>query len=266
MARPKTALRIIAVVGALIGAAPSALAQSSDDDRKARELYLVGDNHYAAGRYEQALLKFEQAYMLSKRPQLLYNIANAYERMGDYEKAADYLRRYLESPEAEDVSSVRERIRRLEMNADAQGREPQPERVASPAAVSAAATAPRTRADDPGARRWLRRPAYMLIAGGGAALATAFVFGLGARSAAADAKELCDTNGLCPESASDEVRRERTFALVSDITAVLGLASASVGVYLLVRDHRASEKARAGLRVEPRLYDRAAGIGLAGDF
>ena len=53
---------------------------SSDDDEKARLLFKEGDGHYAAGRYEKAIELFEQAYELSKRPDLLFNLANAYER------------------------------------------------------------------------------------------------------------------------------------------------------------------------------------------
>ncbi len=98
-----------------------ALADPKRDDaeKRAQKLFQVGDDHYAAGRYEEAVVHFQQAYELSQQPALLFNMANAYERMGEYEKAAEHLRRYLESPKAEDVASVRERIRRLELSARA---------------------------------------------------------------------------------------------------------------------------------------------------
>ena len=101
--------------------ATPALADPKGDDaeQRAQKLYEVGDDHYAAGRYEEAVVHFQQAYELSPQPALLFNMANAYERMGEYEKAAEHLRRYLESPKAQDVASVRERIRRLELSAKA---------------------------------------------------------------------------------------------------------------------------------------------------
>lgn len=262
----------LAIAGLLCSMPAPALADS--DDEKAREAYYTGDNHYAAGRYEQALEHFEKAYALSKRPQLLYNIANAYERMGEYEAAAGYLRRYLKSPEAEDISSVRERIKRLEMNADAKAREAAPENSEGDPDES----------EDPGDEqepggeievgaqvdersRGSRKPGYLFLAGSGAALITATIFGLAAESAAADAREVCTGSGLCPESAEDAITRERRFALVADISLAVGLASAGVGVYLLIKDSRDDQKEqRRAVQLEPTLYRGGGGIGLSGHF
>lgn len=264
------------LLGALViacmvcGVAAPAMAQS--DDEKAREAYYTGDNHYAAGRYEEALKYFEKAYKLSKRPQLLYNIANAYERMGEYEAAAGYLRRYLKSPEAEDVSSVRERIKRLEMNAEAKEEELRREREREqkseddkeqkePETEQVAPTVDTERES-----RASRKPAYLFLAGSGAALITASIFGLAANSAASDAEDLC-IDGLCPDSAQDPLDREKRFALVADVSLVLGLASAGVGVYLLIKDSKKQERPEGtAVRVEPTLYRGGGGIGLSGHF
>jgi tetratricopeptide (TPR) repeat protein len=247
----------------------------ADSDEDAREAYYTGDNHYAAGRYEEALKYFEKAYALSKRPQLLYNIANAYERMGDYEAAAGYLRKYLKSPDAEDVSSVRQRIRRLEMNAEAKDREV---KEAKESRIKQAEIENKPPVDpDPlpevelrettedGARA-SRKPAYLFLAGSGAAIITATIFGLAAESAAADAEEVCTGGGLCPETAEDALNRERRFALIADVSLVVGLASAGVGVYLLLKDSDDKEKKPTAVRVEPTLYRGGGGIGLSGHF
>lgn len=271
MTKLMSRLCLLAVMGSLCAVTGTSWADDSDDE-KAREAYYVGDNHYAAGRYEEALEYFEKAYALSKRPQLLYNIANAYERMGDYQAAADYLRRYLRSPEADDVSSVRERIRRLEMNAEAKRKElqaagePEPKSNKPPADDQ-----PTPRVDvvatTEDSSRASRKPAYLFLAGSGAALITATIFGLAAESAASDAEEVCTGGGLCPESAEDALNREKRFALVADISLVAGLASAGVGVYLLIKDsQQPGDKERRAVTVEPTLYRGGGGIGLSGRF
>ncbi len=78
----------------LLSLAPSfARAQIvASPDARARELYLQGDREYQAGRYEQAVAAFQEAYRLSGRPLLLFNLANAYERLGRYAEALEALR------------------------------------------------------------------------------------------------------------------------------------------------------------------------------
>lgn len=249
----------------VIGAAGTARADdASDRDKQARELYYAGDNHYAAGRYEEALRNFERAYELSKRPQLLYNIANAYERMGEYEKAAAYLRRYLDSPEADDVSSVRERIKRLEMNAAARQRD-----GGDPAGapITEQTTPPTFVVDgevEPGGRAGSRRPAYLVFAGSGALFVTSVLFGLASQNAGSDAERLCNDDGLCPTSSDDALRREKRFAIVADVTAGVGLAAIGVGVYLLVRERR-PEPART-VELSPTVSGDGVGLAVTGQF
>ena len=50
-----------------------ALADPKRDDaeKRAQKLFQVGDDHYAAGRYEEAVVQFQQAYELSQQPALL---------------------------------------------------------------------------------------------------------------------------------------------------------------------------------------------------
>jgi tetratricopeptide (TPR) repeat protein len=83
-------------------------------DRKARALYKAGDAHYAAGRYKEAVEAFQRAYELSKRSALLYNLANAHERLGNPGQAAQYLRQYLKGRRVRGRDLVAKRAARLE--------------------------------------------------------------------------------------------------------------------------------------------------------
>src|SRR5690349_15501901 len=79
---------------------------------EARRLYVEGNEHYEAGRYTLAAERFVKAYELSGKPALLFNLANTYERAGDYEKAAHYLRMYIDGGEVHDIAAVKARLQR----------------------------------------------------------------------------------------------------------------------------------------------------------
>ncbi|MCK9462433.1 MAG: PEGA domain-containing protein [Proteobacteria bacterium] len=63
----------------------------------ARQHYLAGQDYYTQGRYEKAIAEFEEAYRLDPRPLLLYNIGQAWEKLGDLVKAVDFLKKYLDA-------------------------------------------------------------------------------------------------------------------------------------------------------------------------
>ena len=258
-------------------------ARADDDEQRAREAYKTGDDHYAAGRYEESVKYFKLAYDLSRLPALLFNIANAYERMGDYEKAADYLRQYLESPKAENVASVRERIRRLELSAEARKREQPPEAAAGagepppasgdPSATTAGAAELTSRSPDAavqrdGSARSRRSRAlpYTLLAVGAVGIAGGIAFGVVSKRAGDDAEKLCNDDGLCTSDAEDELDRQRRFALGSDISFGIGVAAAGAGVLLLLLRDDGDQPERSALRVSPSVGTAGVGVDLTTRF
>jgi tetratricopeptide (TPR) repeat protein len=58
----------------------SAAAAAREDDDRARELYQQGQTAFEAGRFAEAARAFEESYGLSRRPQLLWDTAQAYQR------------------------------------------------------------------------------------------------------------------------------------------------------------------------------------------
>lgn len=84
-------------------------------DRKARALFERGRVAYDDGRYRDAWDYFHQAYVLSKRPQLLYNVGQAADRLRLDQQALDAFRLYLKKlPEADNRREVENRIAALE--------------------------------------------------------------------------------------------------------------------------------------------------------
>jgi tetratricopeptide (TPR) repeat protein len=127
-------IRFAPLLVALLGPA-LALAQDeptpSADDERARELFQNGRVLHEEGRYEDAIAAWEEGYRLSKRPLFLYNIGNAYEKLGDLEHAIEYFNRYRAFAPEEERVTLERKIRALEERvADAQivpDPEPEPE-------------------------------------------------------------------------------------------------------------------------------------------
>ena len=70
-------------------------------NEQAKALYLDGRKAFNVGEFQTAVDKFTEAYDLSKKPALLYNIAFAHDKAGDEKKAIFFYERFLaEDPEA----------------------------------------------------------------------------------------------------------------------------------------------------------------------
>ncbi|HJL18229.1 MAG TPA: tetratricopeptide repeat protein [Sandaracinaceae bacterium LLY-WYZ-13_1] len=109
-----TTLRFAALAAALLGLA-AAPASAQEDEQSARHHFRLGEAHYESGAFEEAAHEFEEAYRLSERPALLYNIFVAYRDAGMLEPAVDALRRYVElAPDAPNAEMARSRLRAME--------------------------------------------------------------------------------------------------------------------------------------------------------
>jgi hypothetical protein len=81
----------------------------------ARQHFLAGQDYYSQGRYQKAIEEFEEAYRLDPRPLLLYNMAQAYEKLGELEKAVKSLKQYLDKEkEVDDRATLLNKVANLE--------------------------------------------------------------------------------------------------------------------------------------------------------
>jgi tetratricopeptide (TPR) repeat protein len=78
----------------------------------ARALFTRGQTAYQQGDYETAVSAWNRAYELDARPLIQYNLAQAYERLGRLQDAAQALDRYLETAEPGDQYQADARARR----------------------------------------------------------------------------------------------------------------------------------------------------------
>ena len=110
----------------------TSLAQS--DDARARLLFDNGHQLYMEGRYEDALAAWTEAYALSQRPLILFNMANAYERNGQLEKAVAVLNRYRAYAQPDEQEVILRRIKNMEQRLHEQPQPIEQSRVSTPTA------------------------------------------------------------------------------------------------------------------------------------
>jgi tetratricopeptide (TPR) repeat protein len=196
------------------------------DEERAKELYNNGRQLYEEGRYEDAIAAWEEAYRVSNRALLLFNIANAYERIGAYQSAIDSLSRYRAFAPEDEREALERRLRNLEL------------RLAEQQAVAAQVVRPPDPAPvvpepEPTPKERVSVVPWLVVGAGGVAIASGLGIGSAALGARADASGLCATNGICPEEASTLIKKDRTLSLAADLTTGLGVATAGTGVLLV---------------------------------
>lgn len=238
-----------------------ALADAAADPgmSEARALFLAGRVAFDEGRFETAIKYFEASYEQSKRPQLLYNIAQCYDRLRRDEAAIAAFERYLSAePQAENRELVEGRIRALRAAVEERARQnaaapaaSTPRQATSPASAGAEATpAPST------SRTWALAPAVTLGAGALVALSGGVLMIVG-KGVAEDVEKA----KLGVEYASlraDKQRAEREWLAGQILLGVGGAAAAAGLVWLLVA--RPREQNSVQLSITPST------LGIAGAF
>jgi tetratricopeptide (TPR) repeat protein len=142
----------VALAALLVVALPTPLAVSGPAQAKdaaelrAREQFLKGQKAYAAGKYDEALAAFSEAYGLQPVPGFLFDIAQCHRQLRNYERAAVFYQQYLElSPSKENAAAVRGLL------AEARAAEKERKRRPIGIAIADTSTAPERRWDLEGA-------------------------------------------------------------------------------------------------------------------
>ena len=98
-----------------LGLAPAARASSTEGRAKAKVHFQAGATYYREARYADAIREFQDAYAYDPNPQLLFNIAQAYEKLGSIPDALHAYRDYLrQSPQTSDRTTVELAVKNLE--------------------------------------------------------------------------------------------------------------------------------------------------------
>lgn len=193
-------------------------------EQEAREAFRRGDRLYLEGDYEGAVSAFEEAYAKSGKIEMLFNLANAHERLANYAEAALLLRGYIpHSPESHRPVLERrlERLKRLEVKKAAASMPPAP---SAPSLEEASIS-------------WPRLVGVGLTTLGGAALLTGFGFALSAARTRNELDDVCAErqNGrLCPPEANSLLDRDKAHSIVADAALLGGAVLATTGIVFII--------------------------------
>lgn len=258
----------LAFVCTLFASVASAQTSGAAPDREAeaRAHFRLSQSHYELGHFAEAAAELEQAYALSPRADLLYNLYVARRDAGQLAAAASALRQYLdEGEDIENAALLRHRLAALEAQLatessaggeasaaadasagseatgdDAAASESEPLGGASASASDAQDTRSATseRATEasslaPGPSRSPSPVGYAVIGVGAAALVAGLVTAGLALDRYGALEATCGADHSCP--AGTEAQRDEGVALATstDVLLVSGGVIAAVGVVLL---------------------------------
>jgi hypothetical protein len=236
-------------------------------DQEAKAHFKVGKSLYEAGRFAEAAVEWEQAFTLSKKTELLYNVYVAYRDASDLPKAIDALQRYLDSAQVDPDTRINLQARLRAMQ-DASSRAPGPPPVAAPAPQVAASTPasaepapvvaspapaqPAPRTTEPNADHSVAP--YVLLGAGGTLLAVGVVTGIVASNKIAKIEDHC-MNNICDAGYDLDGRRHdaRGWRTATIVLAGVGVATAGVGAVLLLLRGGTSEREPRASALSPAL-------------
>lgn len=264
-------------------AAAQATAAAQDDDA-ARSHFRLGQAHYENGSFAQAAAEFEEAYRLSRRPQLLYNVFVAHRDAGQLQQATEALRAYLELvPDAENGAMLRARLASMERLLEGQeAAAPEDEAGATDAsdasldadaiddtdssamasgtttsARPSAAPAASTTSSSSGGGGGMS-PVGFIVGGAGLALTIAGAITGGVAMGMQDSLDSRCPNRACPAGEGLESERDTgaALAIATDVLIITGVATLATGVVLLfVLGEDAPDEAPVALGCGPQGCD-----------
>ena len=220
-------LCVFALLSALCSSAAAQEEVAPQSDDAARTHFESGRLHFERGEYDSALREFEEAYELSGRVGLLYNIYLSLERLGRLSEAADRLEQFLHddpSIEAGRRANLESRMVHLRARAqEAAAAEPDPDPVPTPSESRG------------GGLHELGAAGVVTLATGGASLLVFAITGGLALAEDGAVSERCGAAAgtFCTDS---DVSGLRTLVAISDATLAIGLILAAAGGTMLAID------------------------------
>ncbi len=220
----------VAIAGAgTLAATPSRAVSPPDANGRALSLYQESTRAYDEGRFQDAVKLLLEAYSFRPEPVILFNLARAYEGLGDLPRAIESYGRYLErDPQASDRRSIEQRLATLQKQVDERAalelqRDEERKRGEQARRAAAEALARASREVPPPARP---RALPWLVAGAGlAGLGTGVVLGVLSRNhyddAVADAYR---------GPATVDYAAARSYAMAANVAFGVGAAVAAAGV------------------------------------
>lgn len=270
----RTPIALLLLLAPALVAPPTAGAGEIHDAEtaRARSHLRAGVAYYDEARYEDAAHEMEEAYRLRPLPDLQYNLAQCYERLGRVRDAVAAYRKYLEGkPDAEDRAEIAQRVQNLEERAAKAG---------SGSAAPAEAPPPVVREKivlkevivykeaPPKPGRGLRAASYALGALAVVALGGGITFSVLARKNADEVSRGGDP--LMPVAFDGSAARAQDSGHQYDVLGFVSYGVAAVAalgtVGLYVLGNKVDRDTAKELSISPQVGPSGAGVSLGGRF
>jgi tetratricopeptide (TPR) repeat protein len=267
-----------AALVALLVAGSGGRAEAQPEDPAARQverLAAEAASAYKAADYTRAVELLEKAYQLRQVAALLYNLAKAYDKLGEQEKAIELYRRYSDSSDAEPklrikaearVAAYEELHRQRLRDPDPRPRDPDP-RPANPPPQVDMRPPPET-PEQRTVRLWKARRARdriigltLMGIGVGAALA-----GIGLSVSAYLIHDSYSTTIGLEDDKRASRDEARTQAIVGDVMYVVAAAGVAVGAYFVWRGFHPEKPPKTRAWLAPMASPTGGGLVLGGSF
>lgn len=241
--------RIVIIAAALIGALVSfpltAAAQTQGaactNKDQAKKDFVKGRLAYRRGDYEEAILKWQDSYAACAKPLTLFNIGNAYERLGNLKEALKHFEQYRPLAAKHEQADLDSRMEGLRTRIAEQDRIEADRKAQEDAARKAEED--RKRREEWERRQKAKGSGLIPIIGwtavgvGGAAVIAGVVMDAVAASKRPDEAQACtDAAGrlLCRDAQRDDIESSNTLAIAGDVTWIAGSVFAAGGATILI--------------------------------
>lgn len=219
------------------------------------ELNESGARAYAERNYRAAIEKFVEAYAIDHDPNLLFNVARCYEKLGDLDAAVEKYQAFVAAPGADTEGRIKAKASLVELERlRERSAEPEPEATTSAASSSTDTTsASSSRESTHALWGWTTLGAGAVLVGAGATF-----YALGVR----DHRQVTGNAGYTDPSVVHPLTRQEaqsyvdggdTKKLVGGVGLGLGGALLATGIVLLVtgKSEPPAAESQAGLTLTP---------------
>jgi len=163
----------VALPALAFAAEPASAVPDSSNSARIAELNEAGARAYEARNYRAAIEKFVEAYAIDHDPNLLFNLARCYEKLGDLPAAIEKYQAFVAAPGADTDGRVKAKasLAKLEqLREQGEVTPPADEPSRTEGAASAEHAASESRSSSPGVLPWATLGAGVVVTGVGATL------------------------------------------------------------------------------------------------
>lgn len=245
---------------------------SRQDLAGAKQHYEKGARYYEAENFVEARAEFEEAYRLSRLPDLLYNLARVAERLDQPREELGYLEQYLkERPHARDRADIEAKIVRLRERVPAVPEKPPAPPETPPAAAEGRVPPENVKAAEPvsaplvvtqaPAKKKLNLPPWPALAllGGGAAF---LIIGVGLGGAAISAAHSVESGMTFNADLDSRGKAMSNAAIAFDVLGAMALLAGGAWTGMWYYQRRQGQR----VSVSPVPGPNGLGAGVAGTW